>query len=80
MACLPGLAELCEPGGDVAGHDDQRVLQLPVGLSGQLTVDELGGGDDLLTRSVLQHNTVVRILSKHMSFLQTQHFTVKASH
>ena len=54
---LPGLAELYEPGGNVARHDDQRVLQLSVCLGCQLTVDELAGGDDLLTHSVLTTQT-----------------------
>ena len=34
-------ANILEPGGQVAGHDDNGVLQLPVHLGSQLGVDEL---------------------------------------
>lgn len=62
----PGLPQLDEPGRDVARHDDQRVLQLPVSFGRQLAVDELAGGDDLLTHGVLeQRNITVNITEKN---------------
>lgn len=53
-ACnLPGLAQFSQPGGDVSSHNDQRVLQLPVGLGRQLAIDELASGDDLFAHGIL---------------------------
>ena len=42
MSCYsPGSGDLGEPVGQVAGHDDERVLQLTVGFGRQLTTEEL---------------------------------------
>ena len=61
-------------GGNVACHDDQRVLQLSVGLGRQLAVDELTGGDDLLTHSVLTAQiTLSELAVCFNNFLQPSH-------
>lgn len=65
----PGLPQLDEPGGDVSRHDDQRVLQLPVRFGRQLAVDELAGGDDLLTHGVLGQRNITINITDRKTFL-----------
>ena len=76
---LPGLAELYEPGGNVARHDDQRVLQLSVGLGRQLAVDELAGGDDLLAHSILLTQTTCSAMCFN-NFLRPTHLVFDSMH